>query len=909
MGARQVDASAPASPTIQPTREEPVTNPVADPQAVVTLGKARFTVLTPELIRMEWAADGKFEDHASFVFLNRHMPVPKFSHKVGGDGRELTIQTDALSLTYMPDSDGKFTPENLKIELTVDGTDVVWHPGDTDPENLQGTTRTLDGALGSKTREPIEQGLVSRSGWALVDDSTRPLFDSADFRFLQGEKSPWPWVMERPAGERQDWYFFGYGHDYKKALGDYVRVAGRIPLPPKFAFGAWWSRYWAYSDQEIEEIIRGFRENDTPLDVFVIDMDWHMNDEQLKAMGEVDQSKHTLGWTGYTWNKLLFPDPTQFLDKLHADGLKTSLNMHPASGVQPWEEAYPAMAKAMGIDPATRKYVPFDITDKKYATNYMNLLHHPLEKQGIDFWWLDWQQEPTTKLPGVSPTWWLNYVHFTDQQREGRRPLLFHRWGGLGNHRYQIGFSGDTVSVWDSLAFQPWFTATAANVGYAYWSHDIGGHMPGAVEPELYTRWVQFGAFSPILRTHTTKNPDSERRIWAYPEPYSSILRSTFQLRYAIEPYIYTEARRTYDTGVAFLRPLYYDWPEASEAYTNKDEYLFGDQMLAAPVVTPADKTSGLATETVWLPQGDWIEWQTGKHLTGPTTVERSFSIDQTPVYLKSGAIVPMQPPMLYTGQKPVDPLILNVWPLKAGTSTSYAVYEDSGVATEYQRGVFARTPIKATETGDTLRIEIGPLEGSYPGMLKMRGYELRLPADWPPASVTVNGAAVKQAGPSGKVGWSFKGNTLTTIIPIASASVANRVTIEVRRANGLAARRDELDGFAGAMTRLRGAYDAMHKTWPVSSPPDSLIDAMQTGDRLGYHPERAQEEIAHLHSVLPKARGDVDAISTDFTQRMDQFAKSLKSDSWRIADLEAEKQRRLDALARASKLVNEAGK
>ncbi len=173
--------------------------------------------------------------------------------------------------------------------------------------------------------------------------------------------------------------------------------------------------------------------------------------------------------------------------------------------------------------------------------------------------------------------------------------------------------------MWDSLAFQPWFTATAANVGYAYWSHDIGGHMPGAVDPELYTRWVQFGAFSPILRTHTTKNPDSERRIWAYPEPYSDILRSAFQLRYAMQPYIYTEARRTYDTGVAFLRPLYYDWPEADEAYTNKNEYVFGDQMLVAPVVAPADKISGLATEKVWLPQGDWIEWPTGKHFTGPT--------------------------------------------------------------------------------------------------------------------------------------------------------------------------------------------------------------------------------------------------------------------------------------------------
>jgi alpha-glucosidase (family GH31 glycosyl hydrolase) len=889
--------------------EDTVTDPVADPKAIVILGKARFTVLTPQLIRMEWAADGEFEDRASLVFLNRRMPVPTFSHKVSDSGRKLTIQTDALTLSYTPTDNGHFSSDNLNISLSVEGKPVVWRPGTIDPQNLKGTTRTLDGALGDKTKEPIGNGFCSRSGWAVEDDSTRPLFDSADFRFLEGEQSPWPWAVERPTGDRQDFYFFGYGHDYRSALGDYVRVAGRIPLPPRFAFGAWWSRYWAYSDQEIEEIIRGFHENDTPLDVFVIDMDWHINIDQLKAMGELDQSNHTLGWTGYTWNKLLFPDATQFLEKLHGDGLKTSLNMHPASGVQPWEEAYPTMAKAMGIDPATHKYVPFDITNKKFATNYMNILHHTMEKQGVDFWWLDWQQEPTTKLPGVNPTWWLNYVHFTDQQREGKRPLLFHRWGGLGNHRYQIGFSGDTVSVWDSLAFQPWFTATAANVGYAYWSHDIGGHMPGAVDPELYTRWVQFGAFSPILRTHTTKNPDSERRIWAYPEPYSSILRSTFQLRYALEPYIYTEARRTYDTGVAFFRPLYYDWPEANEAYSSKNEYLFGDQMLAAPIVTPADKTSGLAQEQVWLPEGVWIEWQTGKHITGPATVNRSFSIDQSPVYLKTGSIVPMQPPMLYTGQKPVDPLIVNVWPLEPGETSTYSVYEDSGVSVEYQRGVFARTPIHATQTGDTLKVEIGPVEGSYPGMPKTRGYELRLPADWPPSSITVNGAPVKQSGVAGKGGWSFSGNTLTTIIPVLSTTVESMVTIEVQRVTGLTARRSELDGFAGAMTRLRGAYDAMHQTWPISSPPDPLIDAMQAGDRLSYHPGKAQEEIAHFREVLPKARSAVDALREGFSERMDEYAKRLSRDNWRVTDLEAQKQHRLESLARAQKLVDEAGR
>jgi alpha-glucosidase len=900
-----------ASQPVQRIARDAVDNPVADPKATVVVGKARFTVLTPELIRMEWAADGEFEDHASFVFINRRLPLPKFSKEATGN--KLQLKTSALTLSYDGSGrDERFTPENLSIELTVDGKQVTWHPGQTDPENLQGTTRTLDGARGDKTKEPIEQGLVSRSGWALVDDSTRPLFDSADFRFTEGEKSPWPWVVERPAGERQDWYFFGYGHDYRKALGDYAKVAGRIPLPPRFAFGAWWSRYWDYSDQEIEEIIRGFHENSTPLDVFVIDMGWHTSYEQLKAMGEgdknsLDQSKHRLGWSGYTWNDVLFPDPQLFLDRLHADHLKTSLNLHPASGIQPWEKDYPAMAKAVGIDPATKQYVPFDITNKKFAENYFNLVLHPLEKQGIDFWWLDWQQEANTKMAGVTPTWWLNYVHFTDQEREGKRPLLFHRWGGLGNHRYQIGFSGDTVSVWDSLAFQPWFTSTAANVGYAYWSHDIGGHMPGAVDPELFTRWVQFGAFSPILRTHTTKNPESERRIWAYPEPYSSILRSTFQLRYAMQPYIYTEARRTYDTGVAFLRPLYYDWPEANEAYDYKNEYLFGDEMLVAPIVTPGDKVSGLATEKVWLPKGNWVEWPTGKHFTGPTSIDRSFSVGQTPVYLKAGAIVPMQQEMSYTGEKPIDPLIVNVWPLDPGTSTTYTLYEDNGVAEQYQHGVFARTPIKAAQTGDTLRVEVGPMEGGFAGMLKSRGYTLRLPADWPPSSVTVNGVAVKQAGPTGKGGWSFDGNSLTTIIPVASGSTATKVTIEVRRAPGLTARRSELDGFNGAMARLRGTYDALNVAPPVATPPDTLVDAMQSGDRIGYHPEDAQKEIAHFHQLLLQAQDAVSKRVQEARQHMDLSTPSLHRPGTDGVDLQVEKQ--ADALSRAEKLVSETGK
>lgn len=848
------------TPLSQKSAPEASYSATADSKAVITSGHARFTVLTPQLIRMEWAADGHFEDHPSMVFLNRRLAVPEFKSTYKKTG--LVIETSSLRLQYSPKGDDeRFNSENLTITLTNFNSGsafpVIWHPGLADTGNLLGTTRTLDGARGDKTNEPVEPGLISRNGWTLVDDSTRPLFDSGDFTFAQGEQSTWPWVTSRPAGDRQDWYFFGYGHNYRQALSDYVRVAGRIPLPPRFAFGAWWSRYWAYSDQELDELANGFRENNTPIDVFVIDMDWH------KTLGmhfdQKDQSGHKLGWSGYSWSPLLFPDPKAFLDKLHRSGLKTTLNLHPASGVQPWEDQYSAMAKAMGQNPAEKNYVPFDITNKKFAQNYMDVLHHPLEKQGIDFWWLDWQQEGNTQIAGVNPTWWLNYVHFTDQQREGKRPLLFHRWGGLGNHRYQIGFSGDTISVWDSLAFQPWFTSTAANVGYAYWSHDIGGHMPGVVDPELYTRWVQFGAFSPILRTHTTKNPDAERRIWAYPEPYSSILRSTFQLRYSLEPYIYTEARRTYDTGTAFLHPLYYDYPEAPEAYNNKNEYAFGDSMIVAPVVHPVDPSTLLAKQNLWIPKGGWVEWPSGKHLSGPATIERSFSINQEPVYLHAGAIVPMQPPMQYTSQKPVDPLILNVWPLADGQSSSYTLYEDGSDSESYKHSVFALTPISAAQHGDTLAVDIAPAQGAYPSMLITRGYELRLPADWPPESVIVDGQALAfQPSDAITPGWSYDGNTLSTIVHIPSHSVSEAVHIELLRATGSMAARAQLDGFAGAIVRLHSAYDILNQQWSFVWSPDPLIEAWQTGDRLSYRPETARDELSHFAQRYNSAQASV---------------------------------------------------
>lgn len=814
--------------------------PVADPRAIVKEGDVRFTVLTPQLIRMEWSKNRKFEDSASLVFIKRNLPVPEF--KVLKEKGWLFIKTEKLLLKYRIGS-GKFTKDNLFIEFFLNEKKVVWHPGMEDKGNLKGTIRTLDGVEGETDLEP---GLLSREGWVLIDDSKTPLFDNSE----------WHWVVPRPRGDYQDWYFFGYGHDYKKALYEFTLVAGKIPLPPRFDFGVWWSKYWAYTDQEFKQLINEFEIHDVPLDVLVIDMDWHLTFGLRWDKKILDQAGHMLGWTGYTWNRILFPEPKEFLYWCEKKGLKTPLNLHPASGVQPHEEKYPEMARAMGIDPSTKRYVPFDITDKKFAINYLKILHYPLEEEGVDFWWLDWQQQHITKVPGLNPTWWLNYVHFTDMERRGKRPILFHRWGGLGNHRYQIGFSGDTISVWASLAFQPYFTATASNVLYGYWSHDIGGHMPGKVSPELYTRWIQFGVFSPILRTHTTKNPEAERRIWAYPVDYFLVMREAFLLRYALIPYIYTYARKAYDTGISLCRPMYYDYPEKEEAYQFRDQYMFGDRMIVSPITAPEDQNSMLSKRRIWLPEGKWIEWFTGSILEGPGIFERNFSIDEIPVYVRAGSIIPFQPKMRHTGEKPVDPLILTVFPYDSG---EIEIYEDEGNTLGYKKGEFSwQKVLNQLICENKIKIEIHPATGKFPGMLERRSYEIRVPMIFPPEKILCNGKEVIYSKEEKEMTWRYDGNKLMAIINLPKFNIREKVEVDIELAKDNKDFINIMNGFPGKINRLKKGMLLLNTLWPKEWSPDSIIDAFQTGNRIELNPQNAKKELMKFHEILPIVYEDI---------------------------------------------------
>ncbi|MDY4089761.1 glycoside hydrolase family 31 protein, partial [Alistipes finegoldii] len=681
-------------------------NPKADAKAVVTSGNARFTVLTPQLIRMEWSADGQFEDRATLTFVNRETPVPEF--KVRESKSKLTITTPALTLTYL--KNGKFSDKNLKAVFTLNGREVVWTPGMENPQNLLGTTRTLDGADGSKLKEPMEQGILSRAGWSLIDDSQRHV--------LTPDGSEWEeWVEARPEGDRQDLYLFAYGHDYKQALADYALVAGRAPMPPKYTLGYWWSRYWQYSDNEFVDLVNKLKSMDVPIDVLIVDMDWHETWGLRKSNSPKDEYGQRIGWTGYTWQKELFPSPANFLKWTENEELKVALNLHPASGIQPYEAVYDDFTKEYGWS-EKGKSVPFKIDERKWADAYFKTVLEPMERNGVDFWWLDWQQWKESKYtPGLSNTFWLNHTFFNHAERQnpGLRPFIYHRWGGLGSHRYPLAFSGDTYATWPMLAYLPYFTATASNVNYGWWGHDIGGHMfhktQKATDPELYTRWLQYGVFTPIFKTHSTKDPRIERCIWCFPD-HMFLMRDAIRLRYTLAPYIYNAARENYDTGVGMCRPMYYDYPESDKAYETPEQFMFGNDILATTITQPVDSITGLAPRTIWFPEGAWFDCATGSMYEGGRTEELHYTLAENPHYAKAGSIIPMNPATVKNLQQPCDTLVLTFIP---GGDGQLRHYEDDGMSQQYKTN-YAVTTVTKKQEGNTVRVRISPREGSFAG-------------------------------------------------------------------------------------------------------------------------------------------------------------------------------------------------
>lgn len=664
------------------------TAPEACAENIVFWENYRVTVLGPRLFRLECSGNGKFRDCATQAVWFRDMPKQKFSVEMP-DGRA-TICTPACKLILAKDRG------HVCVEL--DGKRIFAD----NLGNLLGTYRTLDNCNGDvhsrrwiKGDKPYkikpETGVCSKTGVAVFADNSLSL--GAD-----GE-------VKNERADGTDEYIFVFGKNYRGAVRALYTLTGKPPLVPRFALGNWWSRYHVYTDEEYLRVLEKFEERGVPLSVATVDMDWHLSDEKqmkkrLSAQGKykpkyIGAPQVHVGWTGYSWNKALFPDPKKFLQKIKDKGLKITLNLHPSDGVRFWEESYQKMANALGRDALNGEVIPFSFTDSRFINAYFDLLHRPLEKQGVDFWWIDWQQknipwrsegEHTERKGGnarsvpdkigsdkdYDPLWALNHYHYLDNAAGAQTPLVLSRYAGVGSHRYPLGFSGDTEISWDTLAFLPYFTATASNIGYTWWSHDIGGHNFGEKNDELYLRHIQYGVFSPINRLHSTCDETMTKEPWFYGAA-GYIAQEFLRFRHALAPYLYTASYRTANEGRALVEPLYYEW-DCPQAYEYKTEYLFGGELLVAPVISRAEE-DGYARVEAWLPQGTWTDIFTGDEYAveeGGKTLTLYRGLESIPVLIKKGGILPLSADK---GNGCFNPRRLEIWAYIG--KGKYTLYED----------------------------------------------------------------------------------------------------------------------------------------------------------------------------------------------------------------------------------------
>ena len=644
----------------------------------------RFTLLSPRLLRVEKAET--CTDRPSFAVINRRFAAGRM--RLYRDADAILCKTDAVTFRVK---------NGVPVSVTFDdaGKTVEFRK----QKNLKGTRRTLDLTFGAVS---LSDGLLTEDGAFLLDDAKSPLMGE-DGAFFPREPGA------------TDYYAFAYGKDYPATLRAFYRISGPAPLIPRFALGVWWSRYHAYSAEEYLALMERFRKEDVPLTVAAVDMDWHWVKEVRSRFG-VNYG----GWTGYSWNTDLFPDPPAFLAALHKMGLKTVLNLHPADGVHAYEDAYTEAAAAMGMDPAEKKTIPFSCADERFRDMYFTVLHHPLEKQGVDFWWIDWQQGRKSDAPGLDPLPVLNRLHYLDSAKNGNRPLILSRYAGLGSHRYPLGFSGDTGIEWSTLRFQPYFTATAANAAFGWWSHDIGGHHFGRRDDALYLRWLQFGVFSPILRLHSTASDLLGKEPWRFSSAVCENAKYWLRFRHRLIPYIYTMAHRSRFEGRALCEPLYYTWPEEPGAYEAPNEYRFGSELIVCPITAPDHRELLMGSAEVWLPEGTWTDLFTGRRYRGGRTLTLFRETTEIPVLGAPGAIVPLSAD---PGNGTQNPRAFEILTL-AGDG-DFTLTEDDGAPEETLRAARTRLSIRFRE--GALRFTVHAAEGDRSVLPEKRSWTVRV--------------------------------------------------------------------------------------------------------------------------------------------------------------------------------------
>lgn len=666
---------------------------IANPACVLKGDKYRISVLTERLVRLEYNAEGNFEDSPTELVWYRNFPKPEFN--VINNRNNLVIETKYFSLNYVKEAPFQGTSLNKTANLRIDlmGVDKTWYYGHQEIKNF-GAPVLQKNNTADDNPEFNMRGLYSIDGFASLDDSNNYLLNA------RGN-------CRARANKEIDIYVFMYGKDFSLALKDYYMITGYPALIPRYALGNWWSRNDTYDDNSIDDLIENFDNHRIPISVLMLDKDWHIRIRQ--------NEKHLR--TGFTFNGELFKNPTELVNKIHERGIKLGVNINPIEGFYPLDAFYQTAAKYLPANPDG--VIPFNVYDAKTLDVYLKVFIHPLDNFGIDFFWVDWYDKNRIHELAL-----LKHYHFYDMMRNyKRRPIVYGYNARIAAHRYPILYAGKSVVSWDTLANIPYFNGRAANIGVSWWSHDIGGYFNGTEDNELYERYIQLGTFSPILKLSADAGRFYKREPWRWDVRTYAIAGEYLTLRHRLVPYLYSEAYRYYKYGIPVIQPVYYQYPELYDDKLYRNEYSFGSQFFISPITTKKDLVMNRVIHRFFLPDGTWYNFRTGKKYLGKRKQISFFRNEEYPAFVKAGAIIPMSLHSNINDTTPPKNMEIQIFP---GKSNTYRLYEDDGVSDLYLQGYSLTTLIDYNYLPNNYTVIIRPIEGKTGIVPDKRNYKIR---------------------------------------------------------------------------------------------------------------------------------------------------------------------------------------
>ena len=662
---------------------------IADESKIIKGNKYRITILSNVLIRFEYSETNTFSDNKTLFAINR--VFPKVNFNVKEDEKFLFISNEYFKIEYVKGrpfrSENKLLPDsNLKV--TILSTDKIWYFGNPEVRNCGGSSFSLDNFNG---RAKIKKGLFSFDGFASFDDSNNLIFDN------NGN------IVNNPL-KNDDVYLFVYRKDFYKALESYYMLTGYPLMVSRYLFGIWWNKNVVYNQNSVSTLVNNFQNNLLPFSTLLLTKDWFNNFGLLKD-------------SGYTFNNELFGNLNNFNTYLENNKLFLGLNINIDDNISTKESGYQMLAKGLEITDATD--MPINTYNAVFMYNYVKSFLQPLINNGVDFLQIDVNKEDIYKLFSF------NYYAYNYLNMKNRRPILFSKSPTISAHRYQVLYSGETFISWNTLKFLPYFNSTAANLGIGLWSHDIGGYKGGVEDAELYTRYIQFGVYSPIFRLASDRSEYYKREPWKWDVKTRKIVQDYIRLRHRIIPYLYNEYYKYSTTGLQVIKPLYYDYPELIDEPDYKNEYFFGSEMFISPITTPKDSIMNRVVQKVFLPNGIWYDFKTGQKYSGGSRYITFFKDEDYPVFIKAGSIIPMavlDDNNLNDTSAP-ETLELQIFP---GRSNSYVLFEDDGISQMYKEGFYLKTTINFEYTKDNYILTMKATDGKSGVVPEKRNYKIR---------------------------------------------------------------------------------------------------------------------------------------------------------------------------------------